>query len=173
MGACGSRLHHFNDFLSTLELLQMVSDGTSAVPVHTSAGTRAHTAHNEACVCQHSGVMCRYKRFAAVYLLAGLSGSVASYVLSDLTTVGASGALFGLLGALVAYFAKNPKLERAGQQIFYILGILGFNVLLGMDEGGMVDNTGHFAGFAAGLWLGAFLAPRWQVRQCHCRAARL
>ena len=119
-------------------------------------------------MCHHSNAICRYKRFAAVYLLAGLSGSVASYVLSDLTTVGASGALFGLLGALVAYFAKNPKLERAGQQIFYILGILGFNVLLGMDEGGMVDNTGHFAGFAAGLWLGAFLAPRWQVRRCRC-----
>ena len=84
-------------------------------------------------------------------------------MLTDLTTVGASGAVFGLLGALVAYFARNASLERAAQQIFYILGVVTFNLLLGLDERGMIDNTGHMAGFAAGLWLGWFLAPRWEV----------
>ncbi|KAK3236866.1 hypothetical protein CYMTET_53020, partial [Cymbomonas tetramitiformis] len=43
-------------------------------------------------------------RFAFIYLSAGLSGSLASFLLSDDITVGASGALFGLLGALAAYF---------------------------------------------------------------------
>ena len=36
--------------------------------------------------------------FVAIYLLAGLGGSTASFLFSDLVTVGASGAIFGLLG---------------------------------------------------------------------------
>jgi hypothetical protein len=106
---------------------------------------------------------CRYERFTAIFLLSGLSGSVASYMLSNLVTVGASGALFGLLGALAAYFVRNPRLERANQQLLYIFGILGVNIVLGLDEGGMIDNTGHIAGFVAGLWLGWWLSPRWKV----------
>jgi Rhomboid family len=106
----------------------------------------------------------RYKRFTVLYLLSGLAGSVASYVLADLTTAGASGALFGLLGALAAYFARNPRLERAAFQLIYIAAILGVNVVLGLDDGCMADNTGHLAGFATGLWLGWFLAPQWKVR---------
>ena len=39
-----------------------------------------------------------YSTFAAIYLLSGLGGSVASFLFSDLVTVGASGAIFGLLG---------------------------------------------------------------------------
>lgn len=40
-----------------------------------------------------------YSSFAAIYLLSGLAGSIASFLFSDLVTVGASGAIFGLLGA--------------------------------------------------------------------------
>ena len=109
---------------------------------------------------------CRYKRFAALYLLSGLSGSTASYLLTDLTTVGASGACFGLVGALVAYFARNPRLERAGFQLLFLIGIVSFNFLLGADEGGMIDNTGHVAGFLSGLWLGWGLSPQWQLQVC-------
>lgn len=43
-----------------------------------------------------------YASFAAVYLLAGLAGSGASLVFSESATVGASGAIFGLLGAVLA-----------------------------------------------------------------------
>ena len=39
-----------------------------------------------------------YASFCTIYLLAGLAGSTASFLFSDLVTVGASGAIFGLLG---------------------------------------------------------------------------
>lgn len=39
-----------------------------------------------------------YRTFATIYLLSGLGGSIASFLFSDLVTVGASGAIFGLLG---------------------------------------------------------------------------
>lgn len=41
-----------------------------------------------------------YATFLAIYLLSGLSGSLASFLFSDAVTVGASGAIFGLLGEL-------------------------------------------------------------------------
>eukprot|EP00193_Tetraselmis_chui_P005947 CAMPEP_0177766702 /NCGR_PEP_ID=MMETSP0491_2-20121128/8663_1 /TAXON_ID=63592 /ORGANISM="Tetraselmis chuii, Strain PLY429" /LENGTH=321 /DNA_ID=CAMNT_0019283129 /DNA_START=120 /DNA_END=1081 /DNA_ORIENTATION=+ len=53
-----------------------------------------------------------YSTFSFVYLAAGLAGSTASFLITDNVTVGASGAIFGLLGALIAYFARNPGLER-------------------------------------------------------------
>ena len=40
-----------------------------------------------------------YRTFAAIYILSGLGGSIASFLFSDLVSVGASGAIFGLLGA--------------------------------------------------------------------------
>ena len=42
-----------------------------------------------------------YSTFAAIYVLSGLAGSTASFLFSDLITVGASGAIFGLLGKLL------------------------------------------------------------------------
>jgi rhomboid protease GluP len=104
-----------------------------------------------------------YRSFLAVYLLSGLAGSSASFLASDLVTVGASGALFGLLGALAAYFIRNPKLQRAGLQLVYIIGVVALNIALGSDAGSMIDNSGHIAGFISGLWLGWFLCPKWKV----------
>ena len=43
-----------------------------------------------------------YRTFATIYLLSGLGGSIASFLFSDLVTVGASGAIFGLLGVHTA-----------------------------------------------------------------------
>ena len=40
----------------------------------------------------------RYATFSAIYLLSGIAGSTASFLFNDLVTVGASGAIFGLLG---------------------------------------------------------------------------
>lgn len=111
-----------------------------------------------------------YRSFLALYLLSGLAGSTASLLSSDLVTVGASGALFGLLGALVAYFIRNPKLQWARLQVVYILGVVALNIALGTDRGSMIDNSGHIAGFLSGLWLGWFLCPQWKV---HTRSPEL
>ena len=41
------------------------------------------------------------RRFLALYLLSGLGGSLASYAFSPAPAVGASGAIFGLIGGLI------------------------------------------------------------------------
>lgn len=106
---------------------------------------------------------CSKTYFAAIFLLTGVAGNVASFMLDDLVTVGASGGIFGLLGALAAYFLRNRRLAQAAPQLLLISGLLGLNVLLGLDEGSMVDNTGHVAGFVSGLWLGWNTCPLWEV----------
>lgn len=101
----------------------------------------------------------RYYTFTSVYLLSGVAGSVASYVTDDLVTVGASGAIFGILGALTAFWVRNPTLERRQTQLFTIGAILSINIILGLNADGLIDNTGHVAGYAAGFGLGWAMTP--------------
>lgn len=84
-------------------------------------------------------------------------------IVDDLATVGASGAIFGLLGAIAAYFFRNPDLERSRMQLVFLLGLLTFNIALGATEGSLVDNSGHVTGFMSGLWLGWHTCPIWKV----------
>ena len=107
--------------------------------------------------------MRRYYYFATIYILSGAAGNVASFMVDDLVTVGASGAIFGLLGAVAAYLFRNPNLERSRMQLVFLFGLVTFNIALGTVEGTLIDNTGHLAGFAAGLWLGWNTCPVWKV----------
>jgi len=49
-------------------------------------------------------------RFLAIYFIAGLAGGVASFALSPAPGVGASGAIFGLVGALAVFFYTSRSL---------------------------------------------------------------
>ncbi len=96
-------------------------------------------------------------RFTALYLLSALGGAVASYFFSDITTVsvGASGAIFGLMGALVV----------AGRRLRYdvtqVLVLLGINVVIGFLAPG-IDWRAHLGGLVTGAVVAAILvhAPR-------------
>lgn len=72
-------------------------------------------------------------RFIAIYVLAGLAGSVASYVTSPNPSLGASGAIFGLVGAMGAFFLKTRHVfqEMSRQQIANLI----FMVLLNLGIG--------------------------------------
>jgi membrane associated rhomboid family serine protease len=84
-------------------------------------------------------------RFLTLYLLSGLGGSVASYWFSPLNTlsVGASGAIFGLM---TAWVVVGRRLDRDVSQVLVLLGI---NVALGFFIGG-VDWRAHLGGAATG-----------------------
>lgn len=53
-----------------------------------------------------------YWTFLTIYLLSGLAGSTASFLFSDLVTVGASGAIFGLLGRLTALVVCSSRQDK-------------------------------------------------------------
>lgn len=95
-------------------------------------------------------------RFLAVYLLSGLFAGTASFALNPpgAVGVGASGAVFGLLGAWLAYNLRRRSLSLAQANIRGALTLIAFNLLLGVTLRG-VDNVAHIGGLIAGLVAGA------------------
>jgi membrane associated rhomboid family serine protease len=83
-------------------------------------------------------------RFLALYLLAGLGGSVASYILSPHNEVGigASGAIMGVLGAYVVIGLRR-RLPVAP-----VIGLLVLNFLIGFS--GNIDWRAHLGGVVTG-----------------------
>jgi membrane associated rhomboid family serine protease len=96
-------------------------------------------------------------RFLALYLISGLGGAAAAALLAFATpVVGASAALFGMLGALVVIG------RQLGGNVTGILVILGINLVVGFFLGGVSWQAhvgGLVAGVAVGLVFGATRRP--------------
>lgn len=91
-------------------------------------------------------------RFLTLYLLSGIGGSVASYWFSPVNTlsVGASGAIFGLM---TAWIVVGRRLDRDVTQIIVLLAI---NVVLGFFLRG-VDWRAHLGGAVTGALVALLL----------------
>lgn len=98
-------------------------------------------------------------RTVGVFLLTGLAGSVVSLLLSPYPSVGASGAVCGLLGVLAAFVWSGHAPSYLGRSVqSMIIGIM----LLGFLASGYIDNAAHAGGLGAGLWLGwRYFSNRW------------
>jgi len=89
-------------------------------------------------------------KFLTIYILSGLSGSLLSILLNQGTvSVGASGAIFGILGALL-YFGFNYRVYLGNTLIKEILPIILINLAFGFAITG-VDNYAHIGGLVGGL----------------------
>src|SRR3954447_2495754 len=100
-------------------------------------------------------------RFGAVYLACAAAGSTASFVFGgEAPSVGASGAVFGLFGVLLAagrlHHPVDPRSRGVVSQLLFLVVI---NLVFGFSSGGSIDNAAHLGGLAAGLWLGALIPP--------------
>ncbi len=99
--------------------------------------------------------------FVVFYLTCAAAGSVASFVFGGGDySVGASGAIFGLFGILLAAGRVHHPVDRASRGLVQQLGVLILiNIVFGLASAGQIDNAAHLGGLAAGLWLGAMLRP--------------
>src|SRR5438067_11490241 len=97
------------------------------------------------------------------YTFCGLAGSLASVSLHPTRLgAGASGAIFGLAGALISalYFGHLPVNPRALKSILKsLVTFAAYNLFFGAVVP-VIDNTAHIGGLVSGLALGAVLAPR-------------
>jgi membrane associated rhomboid family serine protease/cytochrome c-type biogenesis protein CcmH/NrfG len=97
------------------------------------------------------------------YTAAGIAGSLLSLLHNpNVPSAGASGAIFGLIGALIAalYLGKLPFPPAARQSLLKnLLWTAGINLYLGAKIPG-IDNSGHIGGFVMGLALGAIVGPQ-------------
>jgi rhomboid protease GluP len=99
--------------------------------------------------------------FAAVYLITGVAGGLASIAWNPrVLSVGASGAIFGLAGALIASFYLGefslPRVAISGTLRSLVIFAV-FNLGFGQLFGG-IDNACHIGGLVSGLALGALIA---------------
>ncbi len=102
--------------------------------------------------------------FVVFYVLTALGASTASFLISDGPAVGASGAIFGLVGVVLAGTrAHHPVLDRRARALVPQLGMFVIiNLVFGFlsTAGGLrIDNAAHVGGLVAGLWLGFIVPP--------------
>ena len=112
--------------------------------------------------------------FVVVYLLSGWAGNLLSVVMKPYTvSAGASGAIFGVYGALLAV-ALRPRQSMSVQALRPLrssaFAFLGFNLWLGVTSA-HIDLAAHAGGFACGLVCGAI--SNHELTRPARRAARL
>lgn len=103
------------------------------------------------------------KRFLAIYFVSALGGNIFSYLFKpNSISVGASGAIFGLLGAMLVFGLKERR--RIGKQYAKnILETIGLNVIIGLTISN-IDNFAHFGGLILGAIMGFLLFNKKNIK---------
>ena len=104
-------------------------------------------------------------RFLFIFLTTGLFASAASYAFADTPTqvgVGASGAIFGVVGAFVAYNYRHRDMALAAARLRGMMPFLILNLILSFTFP-LIDWKAHLGGFFAGLAAGV-VAEGWGGR---------
>ena len=108
-------------------------------------------------------------RYLTVFLIAGICGNILSIIIDlatgrDVYSVGASGAIFGVMGVLIIMILRGRRQIARGSSLMARAGLaVLYAVYSGFATPG-TDNAAHIGGLLAGLLLGAvFLAGRSSV----------
>ena len=96
---------------------------------------------------QIENFMGRWK-YLVVYFVSALTGSLLSILLSDAASIGASGAIFGLMGSLL-YFGYHYRVYLGSVLKSQIIPLILFNLLIGFITPG-IDNFAHIGGLIGG-----------------------
>jgi membrane associated rhomboid family serine protease len=97
-------------------------------------------------------------KFLFMYVLCGIGGSLASTFLGKHLSVGASGAILGIVGVLIAVTTKRSGANIQAMRsrlISWVITIFAFGFLVGG-----IDNWGHFGGLVTGFLLGKIMTDR-------------
>ena len=109
-------------------------------------------------------------RYLFLYVTTGIAGFTASAFIGQHPSVGASTALMGLIGAMIAVTTKRGGAymrELRSRLTTWVVSIFVIGWLLPV-----VDNWGHFGGLAAGFVLGKLFADREPLNPTEVRRAQ-
>lgn len=91
-------------------------------------------------------------KYIIIYLISCFTSSLLSYIASPSISVGASGGIFGLMGALLAFaILERHRLEK--KYISSLIQVILVNLFIGLSLSN-IDNFGHLGGIAGGFTLG-------------------
>ena len=88
-------------------------------------------------------------RFLFIYLISGIAGNLFSVLLTDGLSAGASGAIFGLFGALL-YFGYHYRVYLGTVIKSQIIPLIALNLVIGFMSSS-VDNWAHIGGLVGGV----------------------
>lgn len=100
-----------------------------------------------------------WRRFTVLYLASGIYASVMSAALKpDQISVGASGALMGVMGAwtvhLLLHWGDGHEGHQSQRGVQLILAVVTIGVILGMSFVPSIDWSAHLGGLVGGIFLG-------------------
>ena len=98
-------------------------------------------------------------KFLVIYLVAGISGALFSMIFGgNYASIGASGAIFGLMGALV-YFGYHYRVYLGNVVRSQIIPLIVLNLALGFFVTG-IDNFAHIGGLIGGTLMSIALGVK-------------
>ena len=104
-------------------------------------------------------------RFFGLYVIAGITGNVFSFIFTVSPSLGSSTAIFGLLGAEGVFIYQHR--EILGEQSKIALRQIGqvalINLIIGTSPG--IDNWGHVGGLIGGAIFTLFAGPIYQIKR--------
>lgn len=97
-------------------------------------------------------------KYIFIYLLSGIISSYVSFLFSSAISIGASGAIFGVLGAVLVFSIKFK--DRIGKELFInIIAIIVLNIFIGMSMTN-IDNFAHIGGLVSGIIISAIIGVK-------------
>ena len=89
-------------------------------------------------------------KYLVVYLFSALIGSLFSIIFNTIPSVGASGAIFGILGSLL-YFGYHYRVYLGSVIKSQIIPLIVINLAIGFMSNGQIDNYAHIGGLVGGI----------------------
>jgi len=107
-------------------------------------------------------------RLLVVYLMSGIAGNLMScYLGRGIMSVGASGSIFGLVGARASFYGGHEEMLGPGSRsaMRSIAQTIVINLGFGLMPGSNIDNWGHLGGVLGGVVCGYMIGPNFKVKR--------
>ena len=101
-------------------------------------------------------------KYLIIYFGSALFGSFFSITFSNYASVGASGAIFGLMGAML-YFGYHYRVYLGTTLKSQIIPLIVINLLIGFLSGGSIDNFAHIGGLIGGVLLSISVGVKYKT----------
>ncbi|KAF9599788.1 hypothetical protein IFM89_001734 [Coptis chinensis] len=104
------------------------------------------------------------RRFLAVYFTSAIASCAASYWFCKAPAVGASGAIFGVVGSFAVFVLRHRSLFGGGtEDLQQVARVIALNMAIGILSKG-IDNWGHVGGLLGGAATSWLLGPAWRYQ---------
>lgn len=104
-------------------------------------------------------------RFAIIYFLGGIAGSIGSLLWLDNPSLGASGAIFAIFSAVAVYYYLHIDVlgAIARLRVRNLVFLAALNIAYGFAPSTPIDNAAHIGGLTVGFLLAWLISPKYVV----------